>query len=254
MPRHHLNLHGASTINTMQMQLARLAVRTAADERSIAAIYGPPGCGKTFTVEVACETLPLTVSRFVLPNYPSPKEIAVTLLSRLTGDHYSGPRYRLDEHLIEALMQTPMLLVVDEAQRLSLQGVEYLRFLWDEAVLRSQHGNGEAFGLVLVGGHRCYQTLIRYRALSSRVASWAEITPIPASEVVEVIRSFHPLLAKANSGLLEEIDDLYAHGLLRNWATFVKRAQPLCAKLGLDTVDERVARNVYAQKPLEEAA
>ena len=111
-----------------------------------------------------------------------------------------------------------------------------------------------AFGLVLVGGHGCYQTLTRYRALSSRVASWAEITPIPASEVVELIRGFHPLLADADEELLDEIDDLYAHGVLRNWATFVKRAQPLCAKLDLDTVDEHVARNVYAQKPLEQAA
>jgi len=254
MPQHHLNLQGASVVTTTQMQLATIAVCTAARERSIAAVYGPPGCGKTFTVERACETLPLEVFRFVLPNYPSPKEIAVTLLSRLTGDYYSGPRYRLDEHLIEALMQTAKLLVVDEAQRLSLPSVEYLRFLWDEAVLRSQHGTGEAFGLVLVGGHRCYQTLVRYRALSSRVASWAEIAPIPTSGVVELVRGFHPLLAKAETDLLDEIDELYAHGVLRNWATFVKRAQPLCAKLDLDTVDQRVTGNVYAQKPIEQAA
>jgi type II secretory pathway predicted ATPase ExeA len=254
MPHHHLDLEGASVVTTTQMKLAKLAVRTAAQERSLAAVYGPPGCGKTFAVDGACETLPLAVSHFVLPNYPSPKEIAVTLLRRLTGDYYSGPRYRLDEHLIEALTQTSRLLVVDEAQRLSLPSVEYLRFLWDEAVLRRSHGAGEAFGLVLVGGHRCYQTLTRYRALSSRVASWAEITPIPASEVVEVIRGFHPLLAEAEEELLDDVDDLYAHGVLRNWATFVKRAQPLCAKLDLDTVDEHVARNVYAQKPLEQAA
>jgi len=41
------------------------------------------------------------------------------------------------------------------------------------------------------------------------------------------------------------IDDHFAHGNLRDWASFTQTAAELCAAHGQATVDERVARNAF---------
>ncbi|WP_297700085.1 hypothetical protein [Mycobacterium sp.] len=45
--------------------------------------------------------------------------------------------------------------------------------------------------------------------------------------------------------LLLDIDDVYAHGTLRDWAVFTHTAAALCAEGDRDTVDAAAVANAY---------
>lgn len=58
--------------------------------------------------------------------------------------------------------------------------------------------------------------------------------------------AYHPLYRGVEPTLLGLIDDVFYHGNLRAWATFTHTAKRLLERTGLDELDERVARNVFA--------
>lgn len=250
MARHHLDLNDANLLSTRSYRLAVRACKDAINERSMVAVYGEAGCGKTFAIENALEQHNEIENHLLdLPMRPSPRGIAARLIKELTGTNASGPLYELDEQLVELLTATPRLLVFDEAQRLTLDGIEYLRHLHDAATRKRQQTGCHSFGLVFAGGHGCYQTLQRYPMLASRISTWVEFAPLKPEETASLLPAFHPVLTDADPDVIELIDDGYAHGVLRNWATFTKRAADFCAQLGVKTVDERISRNVFGQKP-----
>jgi len=58
--------------------------------------------------------------------------------------------------------------------------------------------------------------------------------------------AYHPLYAHADPELIGLIDELFAHGNLRNWAAFTDSALRLGPDVDHRQLDERLTRNVFA--------
>lgn len=86
--------------------------------------------------------------------------VAQVLLSALTGQRPTGNRFWLGDRLIDLLAETPRLIVIDEAQWLTRESIEYLRHLHDDPATQ--------FGLLLAGGDGCWQVLEREPMLHCR--------------------------------------------------------------------------------------
>lgn len=232
MARHHLDLDGAALLPTRALKLTRLLLRGSYEDQSMAAVYGPAGSGKTFTVETLLEELGFPVVTLDFARRPNEKEISSELLEKLTGVAHDDIRRRLDRQVVELLSATRRLVVIDEAQRLTYEGIEHLRHLHDESLRLAYQQGTEAFGLVLVGGNGCYETLSRYPMLESRISRSVAFEPIDEKDVLTLMPTFHPVLADTDAAVLELIDTTYSNGVMRNWTRFVKQAAELCANAG----------------------
>lgn len=64
--------------------------------------------------------------------------------------------------------------------------------------------------------------------------------------MLEGIRAFHSIYAEAAEEVILFVDDYFGHGNLRNWASFTRSAAQLCREHRRASVDEEIARNVFA--------
>src|SRR4051795_6202926 len=90
--------------------------------------------------------------------------------------------------------QQDRLVVIDEAQRLNRECIQYIRHLHDDPATR--------FGLLLVGGDGCWQVLSRAAVLLSRLYRRVTFTPLSARDVLEVMPRYHPLYRDSDPELL----------------------------------------------------
>ncbi len=127
--------------------------------------------------------------------------------------------------------------MIDEAQRLNRECIEFLRHLHDHPLTR--------FGLLLVGGDGCWQVLSREPMLRSRMYRRVVFKALSGKELLAGIRNYHPIYTGVPDELVLFIDDYFGHGNLRNWASFTRSAAGLCRR-HKRTLDEEVARNVFA--------
>jgi hypothetical protein len=237
--RHFLDLTGASTIPTQHLLLTRRAVSDLSDACAMGAVHGDAGLGKTYAVEEALAGLGVPVAWTSFPGRPTMRLVATTLTELLTGAPAPGrSRFDITGMLVEELSHGRRLVVVDEAQRLNRECIEYLRHLHDHP--------RTCFALLLVGGDGCWQVLSREPMLRSRIYRRVVFRPLTAPQVLEGIRPFHPVYAEAADEVILFVDDYFGHGNLRNWAAFTRSATELCRQHRRRAVDEEIARNVFA--------
>jgi type II secretory pathway predicted ATPase ExeA len=237
MPRHFLNLKGAKTVPTQQLLLTRQAITDLVELNAMGVVHGLAGTGKSFAVDAVLER-----DRAIRPcfatfeNYPTVRLVASTLVSAVLGaDHQVRTRFQATPALVEALANGPQLLIIDEAQQLNSNCIEYLRYLHDHHRTR--------FALLLVGGDGCWEVLSREPMLRSRVHRRVAFQPMPSREVPDVLQRWHRLYQDQDPELLGFIDDAFGHGLFRNWVHFTKTFQKMFPRAGLD---EAKARAVFA--------
>lgn len=239
MTRHFLDLEGATTIPTGHLVLTRRTVADLGEALAMGTVHGDAGLGKTFAVEEATSSLQIPVIWTSFPSRPTMRLVAITLVEALTAAAAGErSRFHLTGKLVELLAQQDRLVVIDEAQRLNRECIEYLRHLHDHPATR--------FGLLLVGGDGCWQVLSREPMLRSRMYRRVVFKPLQGKELLAGIKSFHAIYADAPEDLVLFIDDYFAHGNLRNWASFTRSAGVLCRRHERATVDEEIARNVFA--------
>ena len=237
--RHHLGLRDAEVMQTEAFLLAERAARDLASARAMGVIHGVAGSGKTFAVHAAIDSLPVPACWVQFPSRPSMLRVAQQLLHRLSPRAARrGNRFELSDRLLDVLAEHDRLIVVDEAQWLTREAIEYLRHLHDDPATR--------FGLLLVGGDGCWQVLSREPMLRSRLYRRVTFTPLSARDVLEVIPRYHPLYHDSDPELLLTIDDHYAHGLFRHWAAFTHTATTICASDDQSAVTADLAQAVFA--------
>lgn len=238
--RHFLDLAGAATVDTTALALTRRAVVDVTRHRGLGVVHGAAGLGKTFAVERAVDQVaegwtPVWLS---FPVRPTMRLIATELLAALTGSHSNGDRFKLSRMLAFELAQSPHLLIVDEAQTLNREGIEFLRHLGEDPRRQS--------AMLLVGGDGCWDVLSREPMLRSRVFRRVLFAPLPCEEMVRAMRGYHPIYADVDVELLRFVDLHCGHGNFRNWASFTLTATDLCAEVGRPRIDEQIARNAFA--------
>jgi DNA transposition AAA+ family ATPase len=214
-------------------------VRDICAAAAMGAVHGDAGLGKTFAVEEAVGDVGEAVVWASFPGRPTMRLVAATLATLVTGAPApERDRFQLTGMLVEELSYRRRLMVVDEAQRLNRECIEYFRHLHDHP--------RTSFGLLLVGGDGCWQVLSREPMLRSRIYRRVVFRPLTTRQVLEGIRAFHPIYDGTEDEVILFVDDYFGHGNLRNWASFTRSAADLCAEHGRASVDEEIARNVFA--------
>jgi len=234
--RHHLKLTGAQTLRTTPLALTERAVRDIVSARAMGVIHGPAGCGKTFAWETAVGLVDVPVCMVQFPSRPSMLRVARVLLKKLTGTPPKGNRFDLSDELIDFLSEKDLLVVIDEAQWLNRECIEYLRHLHDDPATR--------FGLLLAGGDGCWEVLSREPMLRSRLHRRVAFAPLDRAAILQAIPAYHALYHDTGDGLIGLIDDVFAHGNLRAWAEFTHTALEILG--GRGQLTEAVARAVFA--------
>jgi DNA transposition AAA+ family ATPase len=240
MARHFLELADAAIVPTEAYLLTRRTVTDLYDACAMGAVHGEAGTGKTFAVEEALTNSPSIEAWWLsFPSRPTMRLVATTLLTALTRSAAADRnRFEATAELVDILSHGRRVIVIDEAQRLNRECIEFLRHLHDHPMT--------TFALLLVGGDGCWEVLSREPMLRSRIYRRVVFRPLNRRQVLSVVRQYHRLYQDVPDELVDFIDDIFAHGNFRNWAAFTRSAQDLCQRTGRLTVDEAIARNVFA--------
>jgi hypothetical protein len=211
---------------------------------------GLAGSGKTFAAELAVAEFKVERAWVQSPSRPTMLHVARRLYRELTGaDPGRANRFELSEELIALLAGREWLLVVDEAQWLNRECIEYLRHLHDHPRTK--------FSLLLVGGDGCWRVLSREPMLRSRIYQRVGFAPMRLQTVLNVIPGYHRIYQNPLGELIAMVDDRYAHGCFREWASFTHSALTLSREQNATVLTESLARAVlelHAGGELGEAA
>jgi DNA transposition AAA+ family ATPase len=240
MGRHYLDLADACTLPTPGLVATHRAVADLLEAAAMGVVHGMAGLGKTYAVEQALARAGQGLACWAaFPCRPTMRLVAARLFEQLTyGFAGRRSRFELMDQLVEELAARPRAVVVDEAQRLTSECIEFLRYLHDHPRTR--------FALILVGGDGCWEVLSREPMLRSRIFRRVNVTPLTGAQVCELIGAFHPIYAGVEPEVLLLVDDHFAHGNLRDWASFTHTAVKLCAEHGRQRLDAEIARNTFA--------
>ncbi len=122
--------------------------------------------------------------------------------------------------LLRPRLDAEPVLVVDEAQRLNRECLEFLRYLHDPA----ERGLGTAAcrsSMLLVGGDQAWGVLAADPMLRSRVYRRVHCRRLRPEQVLAWMSRFHPLYGDASRAPLLHRPHC-GHGLFRNWAAFTR--------------------------------
>lgn len=229
LPR-YMRIPDARFVSTSSYELLAGGVEEACEDIGITVAYGNPGAGKTFALRVAIlNKCPLPVTWFEPEHRPTLLALTEQLLHALGERDLVGRRRVLVRPLIK-LLATPRLIVVDEAQRLTAECIDHLRYLSDRP---DTH-----FALALAGGVKCLEVLNTEPQLARRCPLKVEFTRLDPDEVVDYMPRYHPMYQGLEPRLLHRIDDEYAHGMIGLWANMTKRLHKELTRSGQDTVTE----------------
>jgi AAA domain len=234
MPRHLLDLRGAKTIATAQLQLTCELIAHLVADRSVGLVRGPAGTGKSFAVAAALEhTRAIRPRTVTLESQPSVRMLANTLVRSFGGVHCEGhASFQATRLLLDMLADQPprSLLVIDQAQQLDRECIAYLRYL-------NEHGC-DTFALLLIGDdsqddHQ-WVTGSATAGRHSRVARGLAFTPIASRDIPSIIRQWHRLYRSVDDEVLLFIDDAFGRGLFRNWVLFTSAFLQLFPRCQVD--------------------
>lgn len=238
-PQHFLGLTEAKTINTRYFAALRRAVTDLAAAQAMGVGYGEAGLGKTYAADWATHNLSIPYAWFDFPTRTSMKRIAQVMLRQITGVPHKGERYDLSDTLIDVLAEKPRLIVIDEAQRLGPEGIEFLRWLHDSRTTQ--------FALLFVGGNGCWRVLSSFPMLRRRIYRRVEFKPLTPADVLQIMPSYHPIYADAHRSDLTMINRRFVGGNFGHLARFTRTAVEVCADREQDTIDETLAEAAFAR-------
>jgi DNA transposition AAA+ family ATPase len=217
-----------------------MAINNLTKHCAMGVVYGVAGLGKSFAVAHAMANLSVPAHWLDFAKGTTTKQLAKELLYLITGVPHDGTRHALELSLLDALAAERRAIVLDEAERLGYDSIEYLRHLHDRP--------NTTFALILVGGNGCWELLRRHAMFRSRLLQRVEFKPLPRDEVLKVMRRFHPIYREAKPDVISLIDETWARGNFRNWASFTVTAVDLMQEHDEGTVTQDIVENVLLLK------
>jgi len=236
---HLAGLDDVGIVRTRHLRMTEKVLESAVTHGEIILVYGDPGLGKTLSVAHLVEAHEVPHLWVQVAPKPSPKEVVVQLLKGIEGKFPSRGEtlYEMSDRLIELLDDQPRIVVLDEAQNFTKVGIDQLRYIYD----RSAAG----FPLVLVGGASTNRVIGADPQLSDRVAGRVAFRPLADTELIGVLRQYHPYLGDADPGLIFDLNGKWARGMFRRWSKILKEGRSLAGGAGV--LDEKTARAVLAK-------
>ncbi|GAA2289038.1 hypothetical protein GCM10010145_69230 [Streptomyces ruber] len=235
-------LPDARLVTTRALLTARENLTDTINARAMMCLHGGAGFGETVAVTSCLRELQASedIRRITFHARPTTRAVRHELFTalQLPGQ---PPRYATEfDHLLKNTLTThPRTLVLDEAQGLSSDQLEYVRFLWDDPYTQ--------LAVVFVGGEGCHATLRKEPMLSSRIFIWQRFTRLTSDEVLEVIPLYHPIWADADPDDITFADSRAAHGNFRNWARLTAHTRTALQRTGRTRVDQEVLRWAFSR-------
>ncbi|MCO5298877.1 MAG: ATP-binding protein [Candidatus Nanopelagicales bacterium] len=211
----------AGLAQTQTMRNAAVGFQLAVKQKAIMLLDGPPGTGKTTTAayligQAIDEGAPTVY--VAIPERPSPTELLRVLIEAISGTPGQGSKHDMENEARALLQDQGGLIVVDEVQNLRRAGLQELRYL---------HDDSQTNVAMLICGWQADQVIREQPDLNSRVRFRTGFQPLRRDEVVDVVQQIEPRLAATDADVLLWIDDVYAHGVLRNWNSLATTARDL---------------------------
>lgn len=242
--RHFLALSDAALLQTNSLLLVARAIDDCVDAHAMGVVHGVAGVGKTFSLEHHLAQRPEIETVWVdSVQRPTMRRLAQELMFGLTGAKPPGGRTDMLDELVALLSDKPRLVIIDEAQRLNHECIDFFRYLHDRRQTE--------FALILAGGNNCWEVLSREPMLRSRVWRRVHIRPMTEQAVLQHIPGYHSIYDGIDLELLLWINERFAHGVLRDWAAFTRTAGALCAEQEreLDRATVRLAFALHGGQP-----
>lgn len=240
MIEHYLGLEDARVVQTPRFLLAMDNMRGVILRCAITVLWGDSGHGKTIAGRAAFEGLAVERRCWIkLTTRPNPRVITNTILHKLTGVEHDETRWESARTLGRELARGPVVIFVDEAQNLSIETIEFLRWLHEEHPGR--------FALVLIGGVHLHGRLARSPQLMRRVFQPTRFSAMDPKRIDSYVRIFHPIYESADSSLIARIDEQHCDGNFGFWARFTASAYDLCRERNVATITPEIAKLVIAR-------
>ncbi|WP_435972219.1 AAA family ATPase [Streptomyces sp. Qhu_M48] len=238
----YVHLPEARLVTTRALLTARENIADTIEARAMMCVHGGAGFGKTVAVTSCLRELEPEedIRRITFHARPTTRAVRHELFTALELPG-QPPRYtgEFDNLLKIALATRPLTIVFDEAQWLSSDQLEYIRYLWDDP--RTQ------LAVIFVGGEGCHATLRKEPMLSSRIFIWQHFTHLTPAEVLDVIPLYHPIWTNADPDTIAYADQHAAHGNFRNWARLTKHTHRALTRTGRPRADQEVLRWAFSR-------
>lgn len=225
-------------VRTRSLENAVLQLQLTLRQKAIMLLDGPPGTGKTTTVAHLLEQAAATGVPTVyvaIPERPSPTELLRVLIEAISGTPGAGSKHDMENEARALLQLHGGMIAVDEVQNLKSAGLQELRYLHDDA---------QTNVAMLISGWQADAVIRAQPDLNSRIRYRTGFHPLQRHELVDVVRQLDPHLRATDAEVLLWIDDVYAHGILRNWNSFATTTRDLIPEptaLDQDTAEALVA-------------
>jgi hypothetical protein len=209
-------------------------------------VYGPLGTGRSTAVRAYLENQPLPWHLIDLPLSQNATRIN-TWLYRATVAHDDLPLRDMQDDLVDVLAQSPRVIVVRHAERLTAEAAGQLQWFHDRP--------GAQWSLILIGDTTVGSALQRDPLLAHAITGTVEVRPLTDRDLLPVLQGLHPLLLNADPRLLQAIDNQVCKGNLAYWTRFLDRAlwltdhQPQGTATEAPRLDKHLAQAVIAQLP-----
>ncbi|MEU2718189.1 ATP-binding protein [Streptomyces sp. NPDC007205] len=209
---------GAQLVRTSSVRSVAEAVGQAMAVQGAVCVFGDPGRGKTAAVRMAFSEVPpgWKVTWVPVPVRPSVAGMRRAVFDALALAGRFPHTSALADAAVAGALSEARVMVVDEAQRLSVPCLEYLQSVWDHP--------GTRITLVLCGAGS-ERALSRLPQLASRIGAWQEVPRLAGAEAAPVVSGFHPLWRTVPASELTWIDRSCAHGTFRTWAALTAHLQ-----------------------------
>lgn len=232
-PEHYGGL-SAKLMKTEALLRTRASVESCVRTGLLGVFYGNPGYGKTFALRYALSEVKVPILWASFDKATTPREFARTVLARATGvtEPRSATRFDLNARLAEEL-ERPTVLAIDEGDHLNRDCMFSIRWLLD-------HPSTQVT-IVIAGGSATMERIASDPALKSRIHRRVRFKPQSRDWLRRTLPKYHPIYARCDVDLIDEIDERSAHGELRSWAIFTHTAMEEAAALGRGTLDRDVA-------------
>ena len=215
-PKHLAGLKDATTLNTAGLRSIRRSISQLVEEGGIILIDGKPGVGKTFGTQEVLSSLDIRVHWADMPDTPKGKEATARINAAVTGRRPTNrmTEYELTEETVDALQDLHGVLVIDEAQNMTVSAMRVLRYLHDRPSTKV---------IFLLLGSGVLDAVRTVPELDSRVSRRTIIKEIAGDKLVATLHELHPILGATEDQILIQLA-AYAKGNLRNWARVLEVA------------------------------
>lgn len=207
------------TVPTFAVNKVKKTCRIAHIQGEMAAITGPSGVGKTRGLKAYAAENPDVIYVRVIPCY-SMRDLMSEIHKRVKGNG-EGRATDMAEFIIEKLMGSGRLIIIDEAEHLPYKALEMVRTIYDLAGVGIVLGGMPHLIINMKG------TKGQYKQLYSRIAIHAEIPPMTGDHEKDIQALVMNAIPNSN-GIWKEFAE-HSRGNARQLEKLVKMSVQISA-------------------------